>query len=88
MMRSGYVPAAVSGREVVEECTGVGHDVGRRRQRNELVHENFALLWIGEHRVRIHRLIRAGPVIQIRQQHEVAMRCEPFADLEHRGADA
>ena len=75
-------------REVVEERARVRHDVGRRRVREELLHQDLALLGIGEDRVRIHRLVRTGAVEEIRQQHEVAVRREALAELEHRRANA
>src|SRR5712691_7417305 len=67
-------------REVLEECAGVGHDVSRRRECKELFHQDFALLRIGKHRVWIHGLVWSGAIVQVWEQHEVAMGGEPLAN--------
>jgi hypothetical protein len=75
-------------REVVEIRARIGHDVGRRAGGEEFLHQDLALRGIGEHLVRVHRLVRSGAVEQVRQQHEVAMGREPLADLQHGRTNA
>src|SRR5271156_2459793 len=73
--------------EVVEKCPGVGHDVGRRGEREELLHQDLALLRIREDHMWIHRLVWSGPIKEIWKQHIITVGCEPLADLEHCGAN-
>ena len=73
--------------EVIEERPRVGHDVGRGRDREEFLHQDLALLGIREDGFRIHRLVRAGAVEKVRQQHEIAMSRQPLGKLQHGRTD-
>src|SRR3984885_11293252 len=73
--------------EVIEKCPGVGHDIGRRGEGEELLHQDLALLWIREDHMRIHRLVWSGPIKKIRKQNIITVGCEPLADLEHCGTN-
>src|SRR6185437_16325112 len=74
-------------REKVEEGGHIGHDVGRRRSREELLHQDLALLRIREDGPRVHGLIGTYAVEEVRQQYEIAVSRQPLSDLQHDRTD-